>query len=238
MAIKFSYRTKPYKTTIYVLISFVVFLLIWLLVGDMNLLNVEWLIPKNGLFWTGKVTDTNIDWLINHYKVFDPDISSELHIGTNVQLTNKTGNIIFNVNILFCWLGGLIFCGLLPLFGRLIKFNNWDVYPFVLSMSLSGIIFCITGLIDYWVKQAAWWYLLRLFIFVISLVIFFLFFNWIFGFIFKKAKYQGEYISELMITKKMEDKINKSGSEVIDTYLKDKKEKEITYVEVDDKDKK
>lgn len=237
----YSYRTRPYKTTIYVVIALIVFLLIWLLIGDMNLLNVEYLIPENGIFWTGKVTDANIPSLIAHYGAYyEPGVLETIlqnFKDKTVEIHNMTGHCIFNINTVYWWLGGIGFCCLLPLIGKFCKFNNWDTYPFVLAMVMGGLIFNISGLIYYW-SNSALWYLLRIFIFIVSLVIFFIMFNWIFGIIFKKSNYQGQYINELMSSKKLEDKINKYGNDVVNAYLKDKKDKEITYVETDREDKK
>ena len=67
MSKQFAIKTRPWKTTLIVLSLIIIFLLIIILIGELDILDVDYIVAKNGVLWSGKVTETNFNWLLDHY---------------------------------------------------------------------------------------------------------------------------------------------------------------------------
>ena len=150
----FQVRTKPWKITLLVLFSFVVFLLIWLLLGDLNLLQQNYLIAVDAPVWKGTITSDNISSLADRYysiagyasaSDFLPFLNEKMN--KYCQILNKSGSSIFDPIILAWLFGGVGLTILLPIILRLCKQVNWDVLPFSMAMTFAGFVFIISGLI-------------------------------------------------------------------------------------------
>ena len=145
----FQVRTKPWKITLLVLFAFVLFLLIWLLIGDINLLQQSYIVPVDGVVWKGTLTESNIQTITQQYYVyanyptaadFETFLRTNEHKGIigwlnqSLQIRNATNHLFFDPIILAWMFGALAATILLPIILRLTKQVNWDVLPFTLAM--------------------------------------------------------------------------------------------------------
>ena len=239
MSKQFTIKTRPWKTTLIALSIIVIFLLIFILIGELDVLDVDYIVAKNGVLWSGKVTDTNFNWLLDHYSQYE--VTEEMllpWLNKNSVIHNRTDMFIFNP-LLFAYLfGGLILSFLIPFIFKLCKLVWWDVLPFSLAAGIASFIFIISSLIDYWENNQIWWYFLRFFIFIISLVVAFIICNIIVKQCVKNSAYASQYVNELKSEKQATDKAIQQSNQVLDAYRKQKKENEITYIEVDKDNKK
>lgn len=240
MSKQFAIKTRPWKITMIVLSLIIIFLLIIILIGELDVLDVDYIVAKNGVLWSGKVTETNFNWLLDHYSQYGVTEQMLLEWLNNKPcvIHNLTNMSILNP-LLFAYLsGGLLLSFLIPFILKLCKFVWWDVLPFSLAIGISCFIFIISSLIEYWENNQIWWYLLRIFIFIISLVVSFIICNTIVKQCVKNSTYSSQYINELKSEKRASDKAMQQSKQVLDAYHKQKKENEITYVEVDNNDNK
>ena len=248
MAKIFQVRTKPWKITLLVLFAFIVFLLIWLLIGDMNLLQQNYLIAVDGSVWSGKITADNVNSLSERYYAiagysnpsdFIPWLQQ--HINKECQILNKTGNIIFDPIILAWLFGGVALTILLPIVLRLCKQVNWDVLPFSMAMTFGGFIFIISGLIPQTIfhgSAVAWLWIIRLVILLATYAAFFFAINALVGTIMAHSKYSAQYINQLKADKISDDIAKKESKELVDMYIKDREKNAITHIDVEEEKKK
>ncbi|MBP5256979.1 MAG: hypothetical protein J6Y96_01340 [Mycoplasma sp.] len=234
----FSIKTKPWKITLLVVLTIIIFLIILILIGELDLLDVDYIVAKNGVLWSGKVTYNNIDWLVSKYEKYGvTTLELNKRLDTNIIIHNTLG--AFANPLLFIYLfSGLVLCILITFILRLFKLVWWDVLPFNLSTGVASFIFIISALIDYWNENESWWYLLRMFIFIISLVISFFVCNFIVKHLVKNSTYITQYINDLKSEKQAADKINKQSNQILDTYKKQKDKNAITSIEVKKSNKK
>lgn len=237
MSKQFAIKTRPWKTTLIVLSLIIIFLLIIILIGELDILDVDYIVAKNGVLWSGKVTETNFNWLLDHYSQYGvtEQMLMEWLNKKDCVIHNRTDMFILNP-LLFAYLSsGLLLSFLIPFILKLCKFVWWDVLPFSLATGMASFIFIISSLIEYWENNQIWWYLLRIFIFIISLVVSFIICNIIVKQCVKNSAYTSQYINELKSEKQTLDKAMQQSKQVLDAYCKQKKENEITYIEVDNK---
>lgn len=238
MSKQFAFKTRPWKITLIVLSLFVIFLLIIILIGELDVLDVDYIVAKNGVLWSGKVTETNFNWLLDHYSRYGVTEQMLLEwLNKSCVIHNRTDMFIINP-LLFIYLScGLLLSFLIPFILKLCKFVWWDVLPFSLAAGMASFIFIISSLIDYWEGKQIWWYLLRIFVFIISLVISFIICNIVVKQCVKYSAYASQYVNELKSEKQAADKAIQQSNQVLDAYRKHKKENEITYIEVDNNKK-
>ncbi len=230
----FDIKTKKWKIMLYVLLTLVNFFVIWLLVGDLNLLSQSWLIPKDGILWHGTVTNNNIDWLVLVFGRFGQTRQElEEHLNKTVDIiNNQIGTYIFDVQILIPVLISVGVWLIVPWIGRLIRFNNYDLVPFTYSVIFFSLSWIFSGLIPYWANAHLWWLLLRLFIsFIIAIISWYLI-NLFIKFLFSKSGYQTSYINELVSIKKQDDLAKQNAKKFVDEYHQ-RKSLEKDYIEVD-----
>ena len=236
------------------LFAFVLFLLIWILIGDINLLQQNYIIPIDGAVWKGTVTASNIPTLAEKYYALAgytdasglvAELTEELSKHTSGefygQILNKTGSCVFDPIILAWMFGALAATILLPVILRLTKQVNWDVLPFTLAMSFAGFIFIITGLIPQTVFQGdniAWLWLIRLVILFATFAVFFFSINAIVVSIMARSKYASQYINQLHADKLADDIAKQQSKEVVDAYIKQRDDNAITYIDVEEEVKK
>ncbi|MCF0227550.1 MAG: hypothetical protein HUJ52_01885 [Malacoplasma sp.] len=244
----FQVRTKPWKTTLLVLFAFILFLLIWLLIGDINLLKQDYIIPIDGVVWKGIITNDNIGYLSTRYLQYSgyassADFQSALSafVDKNAQIQNVSGNLFFNP-ITLAWLfGGLGLTILLPIILRLCKQTNWDVLPFTIAMSLAGFIFIISGLIPQTIfkdGKIIWLWVIRIIIMFATFAVFFFSINAIVGVVIAHSKYGAQYINQLKADKLADDQAKKESKELVDMYIKNREKESITYIDVEEGKKK
>ena len=244
----FQVRTKPWKITLLVLFSFVVFLLIWLLLGDLNLLQQNYLIAVDAPVWKGTITSDNISSLADRYysiagyasaSDFLPFLNEKMN--KYCQILNKSGSSIFDPIILAWLFGGVGLTILLPIILRLCKQVNWDVLPFSMAMTFAGFVFIISGLIPQTVFQnesSVWLWIIRLVILLATYAVFFFSINAIVVSAMAHSKYASQYINQLKADKEADDVAKKQSKEIVDMYLKDREKNEITHIDVEEEVKK
>ncbi len=225
---KHSVKTDQWKIVLFTLIFFVGFLVIWILLGDLNMLHLEYVIPRNGVLWRGVITSENKLNLLVHYSKYGLTLNEiEKNIGKNILIRNKLGNI-FNPIILIYIFSGLFLSILLPIIFKKINIINYDTIPFTFSVSFSFSIYIFSGLIGYWDKDMSWLYLLRLLILMISAFISFFLMNKLVTIIFLKNGSIIGYVNELENEISLSNKNFKKNKKV--------KRKVIEYVEIEKKD--
>ena len=153
-----SHKTKTWWMFLSVLILvFVPFLIVWLLNGEFNLLNSDWLVAKNASVWHGVVTSDNINSLVDRYVKFwqnqDPiDMLAKLRdvINGNPISINNNVQTFFDPVILapiLCLLGWSF---LYPIIFNATKLSGLDVLPFSFGVGSFMTILILTGLMDHW----------------------------------------------------------------------------------------
>ena len=234
----FSIKTKPWKITLLVTLTFIIFLIILILIGELDLLDVDYIAAKNGVLWSGKVTYNNIDWLVSKYEKYGVTrMELENYLYSSIIIHNTLNTFVNPLLFIYLFVG-LILCLLITIMLRLFKFVWWDILPFSLSASVASFVFIISALIDYWNDNETWWYLLRIFIFIISLVISFFACNCIVKQFVKNSIYTNQYINELKSEKQAADKINQQSNQILDAYKKQKDRNTITSIDVKKSNKK
>ncbi len=239
MSKNISIKTRPWKITLLVILTLIIFLIIFILIGEIDVLDVDYIVAKNGVLWSGKVTETNFNWLLDKYSQYG--VTEQMlrdWLNQKVAIHNRINAFIFNPLLLAYLFGGLLLSFLIPFVLKLCKLVWWDVLPFSLAIGIASFVFVISSLIDYWEGNESWWYLLRIFIFIFSLVISFLTCNIIIKQFAKNSVYANQYINELKGEKLAADKVNKQSNLVIDAYKKQKDENSITSIEVEKDNKK
>ena len=236
MGKNFEIKTKSWKITLIVVSIILLFLIIILLIGEFDLLDVDYIVAKNGVLWHGRVTLANKDWLLEHFSKYgltEAEIEQYLNLPDPIQILNRTNNIILNLLLFGYLIPALSLSILLPCFLRLCRLTSWDVLPFSFAAGIASFSFIITALIDYWEDAVIWWYLLRIFIFIVVGVVGFLISNAIVKQAMKRSIYASQYINELKSEKLAADKVNRQSDAIFDSYRKHKDESVIKYVEVE-----
>lgn len=231
---RYSIKTKPWIITISVgIIVFVYFLLIWLLLGEINLLDKMYLVPNGGQLWHGIITNDNIPNLINKYGMYANLTGIEDWIGKDTSITSNT--TIFNNFLLIYLFAGILLSIIYPLIFKLLRIGNHDIIPFSLTGSVICFIFIITGLIPMWNTSDFWRELVRILISCVCGLIVFFISNPIVNHFFVTSDNGQMIANELKSEKKQADKYNNDLRIMIDNYHKDN---DKDYVDLDDVDKK
>ncbi|MDR3249565.1 MAG: hypothetical protein LBS95_00605 [Mycoplasmataceae bacterium] len=131
-----NFWTKKWIICAIVFISFLFFLIIWLLFGQFDLLNMHWLIGVDGVIWKGYVTTQNINWLNETYSL---NLTSD-NVGEYIQVINNS-SVIFNLNILWILLSILLLLLILTIILKLTKIINYDSFPLIFASNISFFIF-------------------------------------------------------------------------------------------------
>lgn len=234
----FQQKTIPWKITLITLIVFLLFLLIWLLIGEIDLLNVQYIVPINGVIWKGKVTEVNCNWIIENFSKY---LENPEEIRTKIGLTIAiiSHSTIFNPMILLWLFLGIVFSILIVFILRILKIVNYDVLSFSISTAIGCTVFILSHLIINWEsdtgQQGIWRNIVRILISAICVSITFIIVNNITAKMLILTKSSNQIINEMKSNKKADDLINKQSKQLFDDYIKQKNKKDITYVDVDEK---
>ncbi len=237
----YSTRTKPWVTTLSIgVIVLLYFLIVWLLVGEIDLLNKDYIVPVNGTLWSGKVTQDNVQWLWDKYHSIkswgfvDFETFKEECIGNKYKIVAY--DQWFNPVILAYIFGGIILSIVYPLLFKAFKWGNIDMISLSLTTSVVCSVFFISALIPYWGEANEFWReALRLAIACVSGLILFFISNFIINKFFITTKNAQVLANELKLEKKASDFYNKDLSNLIDNYHK---ENDKEYIDLDDINKK
>ena len=227
------YKTKPiWLFLITLLIGFLPLLIVWILLGDINALNLFWMFPQNGIVWHGVVTNDNIDYLFNTYSQYNPSeitmssLSSELN--NNVALLSA--DIVFNPLILAVMFSCLAFAILFPICLRLLKLTHLDVIPMCTSFCFTMMIFMFSGLIPYFSQSlSSVWYIVRILIALVGGLIFFILSNWLTNAYLSTRP----YAVDVMLSYMKQDEINQVYKQELKKSLAEFKNSDKTYVDVE-----
>lgn len=239
-------KTRPWVITLSVgVIVFLYFLISWLLVGELDLLNKDWIVGSNGILWDGKLTPSNIDWLwnkyedvFNHYGNTYQELKEWADKGMNLAVISPT--MIFNPYILLILFGGLILAISYPFIFKLFKWGNYDIIPFSVTSALICFVFFISALIPHWgstddVKKNLIWYdLVRLLLSAVVGLGSFFFINWIVNKFYITNENAQALANELKQNKKSADVYNNDLRDLVSIYRENDKD----YIELDDVTKK
>lgn len=236
-----THKTKTWWMFLSVLVLvFIPFLLVWLLCGEFNLLNNDWLIAKNASVWHGTITaETDIAGLVEKLiKFWNPtlgDMADKLRsaIGGN-PISIDSYKTFFDPVILAPLFGLLAWAITYPMLFNATKVSGLDVLPFSSAVGFFMFILIITGLIDQWGQSLlpVYW-LLRIFITAVSTFIIFIIAN----FFTNKYLASRPYAADIYFGYKTIDKANALAKqqlkENVDTFKK-QKDQDDSFVEVEE----
>lgn len=236
-----THKTKTWWMFLSVLVLvFIPFLIVWLLCGEFNLLNCDWLIAKNASVWHGTITaETDIANLVEKLiKFWNPtlgDMASKLRdaIGGN-PISIDSYRAFFDPVILAPLFGLLAWAITYPMLFNVTKVSGLDVLPFSVSVGAFMFILIITGLMDQWGQSmmAVYW-LVRIFITAICTFIVFIVAN----FFTNKYLANRPYAADIYFGYKTIDKANALAKqqlkENVDTFKK-QKDQDDSFVEVEE----
>lgn len=185
--------TKPWITTIFVLVLLIAMIIVWILVGEFNTLHLQWLIAHNGTLWSGKV-DGKQEWLQN---TFGKWINNDQQIPSSGYwtLTNPK-SLIFNPLILIPLLSCLLLSIVVPLFFKIFHIMNIDVLSYSITSTFSLFILIITGLIPHWNNGDIWLWIIRIIILLICVASIFLITNRVVNKFLSNSAYANAIVNE------------------------------------------
>lgn len=228
------FSTKSWWIFIFVFVLiFIPYLIIWLLLGEMNLLKNDWLIAKNSIIWHGYVTTKNFNWLLDNFsKYCSYDLNAELTQFLNVD---KQGSIIssyvfFNWNIVIIVSSLILWSFIFVFIFYKIKLNFLDVLPFSLSCSFGCSVFIITGILQHFSTTFVY-FLVRLIITLLILSIVFFITNFFLNLFLVKTKHALDIALEYKFS--CTDKYSAKGdfkNNIND--LQKEKDKDQTFIDI------
>ncbi|AIV03663.1 hypothetical protein MGM1_2900 [Candidatus Malacoplasma girerdii] len=228
---QFEYKTRPWKITICGVFILIVFILLTVLIGDINLLGLEYIIPKNGLMWHGLITEQNRNSIYEHYKIYGVTIE-QLELNKQNYIWNVTGNYLFKSEVLAFILPISFGLMLLPLLGRILKFNNIDTLPLTYGLTIGLIFWIFVPLfLPYFRNYDIWWWILRLTLTVIVIFIFWFIINYIIRVIMIKTNQTTGYINDHKLEQIRIKPIKEKSQKIFDDYQKEKDNLDKNYIE-------
>lgn len=224
------------------ILVFVPFLIVWLLNGEFNLLNSDWLIAKNASVWHGVVTTDNIDSLVERYVKFwqgqDPiDMLAKLRDVINGKpISIDAAQALFNPIILAPLLCLLAWSFLYPIIFNATKLSGLDVLPFSFGIGSFMTILILTGLIDQWGQNlmAVYW-IVRIIIALIGMVTVFIMSNYFINQYIANSSYATDFYFGYKTIDKENALAKEQLKENLDVFKKQKDQDE-SFVEVKEGD--
>lgn len=233
-----THKTKTWWMFLSVLVLvFIPFLIVWLLCGEFNLLNNDWLIAKNASVWHGVVPEDYASIAEKYGKFFiggQEALANELAKWVGDSKSIDSAYTFFNPIMLAPLFGILAWSIGYPMIFNATKVSGLDVLPFSSAVGFFMFILIITGLMDQWGQSllAVYW-LVRIFITAISAFVIFLLVN----FLTNKYLANRPYAADIYFGYKSIDKQNAIAKqqlkENLDTFKKQKDQDE-SFVEVEE----
>lgn len=236
-----THKTKSWWVFLSVLLLVIVpFIIVWILVGEFNALDQNWLIAKNQTVWHGVVTADNINILLDKYSIFHEAGRTDLERLLNEYLASgKQGAIVsdfafFNPIILAPLLGLFAWSILYPIIFNATKVSGLDVLPFSVALSTFMLILVLSGLMDVW-NVFTLYFVARIIIAFIGAIIIFMLTN----LFVNKFLSTRSYAIDMVFGYKSVDKANEyardSLKKNVETFKKQKDE-DTSYVELPKED--
>lgn len=217
-----SYKTKPWLITLISLLILLLFSTVWLLIGQQDLLNVDWLVAKRGTLWKGEITANNYDRLLAKY----PQIAG-IELNKFYNIINLS-NTICSINVLYVILGCVFTSILVPLVLKITKVANWDLFTFSLSMTISCVVWFFVDLIPHWGNNEMVRSICLIGIMLCVSFSTFLFFNWIINSFLANSPNAFDIVMDIS---NQDADIKESDKTIKDMMKSDKKEE---YVEIEE----
>jgi len=239
LLINSTHKTKTWWTFVSVLVLvFIPFLVLWLLCGEINLLENNWLIARNASVWHGMVTVDKIPELVAKYGQFRPNLDTMLQDWL-IQHPNQQASIdcaftVFNPIMLAPLLGLLAWSVAYPIIFNGFKLSGLDVLPFSTGVGFICFITIISGLIPQWGQNllSIYWIVRILISFVGGIIVFF-----ISNRIINKWLSTRDYGFDLVFGFKEIDRQTANTKQQLKENVKifkDNKEQDKSYVEVEE----
>lgn len=237
-----THKTKSWWVFLSVLIFvFVPFLIVWLLCGEFNLLNIDWLIAKNASVWHGYVTQDNINALLERYGKYVQDKNVLFSQLQEFLANGKQGSInaykaFFNPVLLAPLFGLLAWSLVYPIIFNITKISGLDVLPFSIGVGTFMFILTISGLMNQWGQSllAVYW-LVRIFIAALSTFVMFLIANYFTNKFIASRPYATDIFFGYRTIEKENAPAKQQLKENIDVFKKHNDEDE-SYVELKEGD--
>lgn len=240
-----SIKTSPARLTLFIILfSFIPMFLIWLLVGEFNLINQYWLLPSGANLWHGTFVEQDISNLVNKFGRYSIDLESNLKQWLNgdtplAPIVIKTTQVIFDPTILAYLFSALVFSLIYPYIFKLLKFSNIDLYPFSITTSLCMFLLIITGMIPIWANNIVpLWWLIRIAIVAIGSILFFMIINNIINLVIIRSPNAEKYAQTLINQNKVVEQAKKELKESLKVWNDPKNNIEYVDIELKEEEKK
>ncbi|MDR3163489.1 MAG: hypothetical protein LBT77_00195 [Mycoplasmataceae bacterium] len=193
--------TKPIIITFVLLFLLLLFIAVWVLLGEFDVLNLNWLVPHNGILWRGKLTSEALA-----IKLFDryhylPEFGYnnaqafwQAQQNQNIQIIN-TLSLIFNPWLIVPIVSLVIMAVVLPLLLKLCKWAELDVIPFALSLAMGFSVLIISAAIPKWNDVDVW--IIRIAILLSTLLISFVLTNFLLNSFWLKQVYAPAVVKQM-----------------------------------------
>lgn len=224
------------------ILVFVPFLIVWLLNGEFNLLNSDWLIAKNASVWHGQVTPDKISDLAQRYYPYFSEnggveaLRAELNrwVGQNASI--NAYRAFFNPVILAPLICLLAWSFLYPIIFNATKLSGLDVLPFSFGIGSFMTILILTGLMDQWGQNlmAVYW-IVRIIIALIGMVTVFIMSNYFINQYIANSSYATDFYFGYKTIDKENALAKEQLKENLDVFKKQKDQDE-SFVEVKEGD--
>lgn len=150
-----THKTKPWWVFVSVLVLVLIpFIIVWVLCGEFNVLDHNWLIAKGQVVWHGTVTTENIELLVNKYSIFysgtQADLLKELGRYLNKQASITSAKTFFEWPIAVITAGLFIWSVCYPMIFNATKVSGLDIMPFSSSLGMFCFSFILSGVIPVW----------------------------------------------------------------------------------------
>lgn len=238
-----SHKTKTWWMFLSVLVLvFIPFLIVWLLSGEFNLLNNDWLIAKNTSVWHGVVEQSKIDYLANTYGKFYFGGVEALKLKLTEAATAggqwsiDSSFTFFNPVILAPLLCLLAWSFAYPIIFNATKVSGIDVLPFSFGIGSFMTILILTGLMDQWGQNlmAVYW-IVRILIAIVGMATIFILSNYFVNQYIANSNYAADFYFGYKTIDKENALAKEELKENLDIFKKHKDEDE-SYVEVKEGD--
>lgn len=236
-----SHKTKTWWMFISVLVLvFIPFLIVWLLCGEFNLLNCDWLIAKNASVWHGMVNAEAITDLATKYAHYFQggyhSLLIELNkwIGQNASINSSF--TFFNPVIMAPLICLFVWSLAYPIIFNATKISGIDILPFSAGIGTFMLILIITGLMDQWGQNllAVYW-IVRVLIAVVGTITVFLIANYFVNQYIANSNYAADFYFGYKTIDSDNALAKEELKENLDIFKK-QKEQDETYVEVKEGD--
>ena len=216
-------KTKTWWIFLFVfLIVIIPFTMVWLLIGEFNILGMNLLIAKNTCVWHGIIKQDNIDFLAKKYQLFYQG---------GYETLKAQAFFFFFYYILLILVALILIAIFIPILFSKLKINGIDVFPFSCSFGflMTGII--LTGLMTNWQKNMmSLYWIIRILISLCIGIIFFLITNSIINKWLINSKHAISFLFGYKKQYELDKSVKQQLQNNIDIYQEPNKDK--SYIDI------